>query len=179
MQKLQGIIHLVIFKNRYGGFFIMMMWLRNPRNVKTITLAVAAIFVVSVFIMGANSMTGQASAAPASSIAVVDMERVRAQSTDFNDAVKKFQDVQIQAEEDFKKNGANLSDVERQKYQQQLIERIKKSESDISSAWDLKLSGAVKKAADSKGYNVVVAKDNVLYGGSDITDEVIKVLNSK
>ena len=157
----------------------MMMWLRNPRNVKTITLAVAAIFVVSVFIMGANSMTGQASAAPASSVAVVDMERVRSQSTDFNDAVKQFQDVQMQAEEDFKKNAAALSADEKQRYEHQLVEKIKKSESDISSAWKLKLGGAVKKAADSKGYTVVVAKDDVLYGGSDITDEVIKILNSK
>ena len=157
---------------------MMMMWLRNPRNVKTITLAVAAIFVVSVFIMGANSMTGQASAAPASSIAVVDMDRIAAQSTDYSDAEKKIQASQAQAEEDFKKNGATLSDEEKQRYEQQLVERLKKERNDIASAWELKLTGAIKKTADAKGYTAVLPRNVVLFGGSDITDDVIKNLNS-
>ena len=37
-----------------------------------------------------------------------------------------------------------------------------------------KINAAVKKVADAKGLTIVVEKSNVVYGGQDITDEVIK-----
>ena len=106
------------------------------------------------------------------------MDRIAAQSTDYSDAEKKIQASQAQAEEDFKKNGAALSDEEKQRYEQQLIERLKKERNDIASAWELKLNGAIKKTADAKGYTAVLPRNVVLFGGSDITDDVIKNLNS-
>ena len=79
--------------------FPMMMWLRNPKNVKTITLMIAAIFVLGIAFTGVSSFTGQASAAPSSSIGVVDMEAVRAQSTDFAAASEQMKKEEEKAQE--------------------------------------------------------------------------------
>ena len=37
-----------------------------------------------------------------------------------------------------------------------------------------KVTAAVKAVADAKGLAIVIDKGNVVYGGQDITDEVIK-----
>lgn len=41
---------------------------------------------------------------------------------------------------------------------------------------DLGITKAVEKAAQEQGYNVVLAKGTVLYGGDDITQEIQKVI---
>lgn len=158
----------------------MMMWLRNPKNVKTITIAIAAIFILGVAFTGVSSFGNQASAAPASSVAVVDMQQVFMQSTDYRTAEEAFQKEQVQAQEDFKTKTAGMTtDAEKQEYGEQLGQRLRQKQEEILGAWEKKLDSALKKAADSKGYSVVMDKARVLYGGTDITAEVIKQLNGK
>ena len=41
------------------------------------------------------------------------------------------------------------------------------------------IDAAVKKIADNKGLAVVIAKDAVVYGGQDITDDVVKEITKK
>ena len=41
-----------------------------------------------------------------------------------------------------------------------------------------KIEAAIKKVADKKGLAVVVEKSTVVYGGTDITDEVAKSLQA-
>ena len=41
-----------------------------------------------------------------------------------------------------------------------------------------KIEAAIKKVADKKGLSVVVEKSTVVFGGSDITDEVAKALQT-
>ena len=41
-----------------------------------------------------------------------------------------------------------------------------------------KIEAAIKKVADKKGLSVVVEKSTVVFGGSDITDEVAKALQA-
>lgn len=159
----------------------MMMWLRNPKNVKTITIAIAAIFILGVAFTGVSSFGGsQVSAAPASSVAVVDMQQVFMQSTDYRTAEEAFQKEQVQAQEDFTTKTAGMAtDAEKQEYGEQLGQRLRQKQEEILGQWEKKLETALKKAADSKGYAVVMDKSRVLYGGTDITAEVIKQLNGK
>lgn len=159
----------------------MMTWLRNPKNVKTITLVVAAIFVLGIAFTGVSSFGNTASAAPAaSSIAVVDVRQVSAESADYqalNDALNKEY---AQLQSDFEAKSATMkTDNEKQEYFQQLQQRLAQKESELGAQWAKKLDAAIKKAAESKGYTVVLRKTDVLYGGADITAEVIKQLNGK
>ena len=157
----------------------MMMWLRNPKNVKTITLMIAAIFVLGIAFTGVSSFTGQASAAPSSSIGVVDMDAVRAQSTDFAAANEKLSKEEEAVRADFVANSANMDENAKQAYAQQLQQRLANKEAELSADWGKKLETAIKSVADSKNLSVVMAKNLVLTGGTDITAEVIKKINGK
>ena len=158
----------------------MMMWLRNPKNVKTITLAIAAIFVLGIAFTGVSTFGGKVSAAPASPVAVVDMNKVANESADFKAANDAFQKEQMQAQEDFKTKSATMTtDNEKKEYADQLTNRLKQKEAQIFGAVADKFDAAVKKVADSKGYSVVIDKSRVIYGGTDITEDVMKQMNGK
>lgn len=157
----------------------MMMWLRNPKNVKTITLMIAAIFVLGIAFTGVSSFAGQASAAPSSSIGVVDMNAVRAQSTDFAAAQEQLTKEATQLQTDFDSKSANMNDNEKKEYFQQLQERLGTKEQELSNDWTKKLKAAIKSVADSKNLSVVLDKNQVLNGGTDITADVVKIMNGK
>ena len=159
--------------------FPMMMWLRNPKNVKTITLMIAAIFVLGIAFTGVSSFTGQASATPSSSIAIMNMNAVRAQSTDFAAAQEQLSKEAAQLQTDFDSKSANMNDNEKKEYFQQLQERFAAKETELSNDWAKKLEAALKSVADSKNLSVVMDKNQVLTGGTDITAEVVKKINGK
>lgn len=84
--------------------------------------------------------------------------------------------------QDAQKNGKSKADLEKmtKKFETEL-----KPKKEAVEALDKELSGRLKKkiettiqdVAKAKGYAVVVDKQVVLYGGDDITDDVLKKLN--
>ena len=151
----------------------MMQQLRNPKNVKMISLFVAAIFVLSCFAvtLQQGAFTSIASAAASeSAIGVVNYQMLLAQSPDIagvQDAMK--QEVATQ-QKNFDEKSKDMNDTEKQRYYQQ--------EKELMEPVFQKIEAAIKKVADKKGLAVVVEKNTVVYGGLDITDEVAKTLQS-
>ena len=164
-----------------AGIFIMMQQLRNPKNVKMISLFVAAIFVLSCFAvtLQQGAFTSIASAAASeSAIGVVNYQMLLAQSPDIagvQDAMK--QEVAAQ-QKNFDEKSKDMNDTEKQRYYQQLQEVIANKEKELMEPVFQKIEAAIKKVADKKGLAVVVEKNTVVYGGLDITDEVAKTLQS-
>ena len=159
----------------------MMQQLRNPKNVKMISLFVAAIFVLSCFAvtLQQGAFTSIASAAASeSAIGVVNYQMLLAQSPDIagvQDAMK--QEVAAQQKNVDEKN-KDMNDAAKQRYYQQLQEVIANKEKELMEPVFQKIEAAIKKVADKKGLAVVVEKNTVVYGGLDITDEVAKTLQS-
>ena len=159
----------------------MMQQLRNPKNVKMISLFVAAIFVLSCFAvtLQQGAFTSIASAAASeSAIGVVNYQMLLAQSPDIagvQDAMK--QEVAAQ-QKNFDEKSKDMNDTEKQRYYQQLQEVIANKEKELMEPVFQKIEAAIKKVADKKGLAVVVEKNTVVYGGLDITDEVAKTLQS-
>ena len=154
----------------------MMQQLRNPKNVKMISLFVAAIFVLSCFAvtLQQGAFTSIASAAASeSAIGVVNYQMLLAQSPE--DAMK--QEVAAQ-QKNFDEKSKDMNDTEKQRYYQQLQEVIANKEKELMEPVFQKIEAAIKKVADKKGLAVVVEKNTVVYGGLDITDEVAKTLQS-
>ena len=71
-----------------------------------------------------------------------------------------------------------MYDTEKQRYYQQLQERLSNKEKELMDPVLKKIETTIKKVADKKGLSVVVDKNTVVYGGLDITDEVSKALQS-
>lgn len=159
----------------------MMQQLRNPKNVKMISLFVAAFFVLSCFAvtLQQGAFTSIASAAASeSAIGVVNYQMLLAQSPDIagvQDAMK--QEVAAQ-QKNFDEKSKDMNDTEKQRYYQQLQEVIANKEKELMEPVFQKIEAAIKKVADKKGLAVVVEKNTVVYGGLDITDEVAKTLQS-
>lgn len=122
-----------------------------------------------------------------SKIAVVDVNRVVSNSSQVM-ALKKEQN--LKNEELQKWLTTARADVEKQKTQEGKEKLAKKYDSDFAKkqqaiqkdytdklqAIDKDISGVIAKTAKDKGYDVVLAKGVVLYGGDDITNTISKLI---
>ena len=140
----------------------MMQQLRNPKNVKMISLFVAAIFVLSCF-----AITVQQGSFSSLS-----------QSPDIAGVQEAMKEEIATQQKNFDEKSQNMNDTEKQRYYQQLQEVIANREKELMEPVFQKIEAAIKKVADKKGLAVVVEKNTVVYGGLDITDEVAKTLQS-
>ena len=149
----------------------MMQKLRDPKNVKMISLFVAAIFVLGCFALtltqsGVNSVASAASSE--SAIGVVNYQMLLSQVPDLQNVQTSMKQEIDNAQKDF----------DEQRYYQQLQERLSNKEKELMDPVLKKIETTIKKVADKKGLSVVVDKNTVVYGGLDITDEVSKALQS-
>ena len=159
----------------------MMQKLRNPKNVKLVSLFVAAIFVLGCFALTLTQSGMSSSAAAATSesaIGVVNYQAVVSQSPELAVMQKTMQAEVETAKKDFETNSASMNDAEKQRYYQQLQERLANKQNELMEPVLKKAELAIQKVADKKGLSVVVEKSTVVFGGVDITEEVVKNLQS-
>lgn len=160
----------------------MMQKLRNPKNVKLISLFVAAIFVLGCFALsitqsGLGSNVAQA-AASESAIGVVNYQMLVAQSPELQNVRTSMKAEIESAQKDFDEKSKSMNENEKQRYYVQLQERIGNKEKELMEPVLKNVEAKIKKVADKKGLSVVVDKSSVIFGGVDITDEVAKELQS-
>lgn len=159
----------------------MMQHLRNPKNVKLVSLFIAAIFVLGCFALSVTqSGFGKVASAATSesAIGVVNYQMLVTQSPDLA-KIRSAMEAEVEsAKKDFDEKSASMNDQEKQRYYQQLQERIANKEKELMDPLLKNIEAAIKKVADKKGLTVVVEKNNVVYGGVDITDEVSKSMQS-
>ena len=159
----------------------MMQKLRNPKNVKLVSLFVAAIFVLGCFALSVTqSGFGKVASAASSesAIGVVNYQMLVSQSPDLasvNDAMNK----EIKAAQDeFNEKSKTMNEAEKRRYYTQTQERLANKQKELMDPVLKKIEAAIKKVADKKGLAVVVEKSTVVFGGVDITDEVAKSMQS-
>ena len=75
---------------------------------------------------------------------------------------------------EFEEKAKTLNQEEQQRYYMQLQERLANKERELMVPLMDKINAAIKKVATTKGLSVVVDKQSVIYGGTDITEDVIK-----
>ena len=120
-------------------------------------------------------------------VAIVDVPQVVSASPQVQ-ALKKEQ--QAKAEELVKfiekarKDVAGISDANKkkaaeEKYTKELQQKREKIEADYATklkAIDTSISSQIASTAKAKGYNLVLSKGIVLYGGKDITADIVKIV---
>ena len=152
----------------------------EKKQVKIISVLIALVFVGSVVALALTQTGGIASAASSGSVGVVedysvlitkhpDFESMRTQMQNFTEEVRK----------DFEEKSAGMNDQEKQDYYRQCQQRLQQKEQEIMEPVMKSIEDAVKKVADNKGLAVVITKAAVVYGGQDITDDVVKNLTKK
>lgn len=148
----------------------------EKRQIKMITLSIVAFFVLSIvgIAMSQNEQLQVAGAAPASSVGVVDWQALMAQHPDMAAAEAELQAAAEEAQKNFDEKSVSMNDKEKQDYYVQLQQSLGVKQQSLLEPIMKKVEDAIKKVADKKGLSVVVEKNQVVYGGQDITADVVK-----
>ncbi|MCE5285666.1 MAG: OmpH family outer membrane protein [Pelosinus sp.] len=142
-------------------------------KLKTIILSAFVLFAVIAF---ANPVTTYAAQLP---IAVANYQQLINQHPDMAQANETYKAAVKQAQDEYKEKSANMSDDEKKAYSQKLDQELQQKKIELLNAIRDKVNAAVKEVADSKGIAMVIDKSVDIYGGQDITDDVLKKITGK
>ncbi|MBR5914509.1 MAG: OmpH family outer membrane protein [Selenomonadaceae bacterium] len=148
----------------------------EKKQVKIVSVLIALVFIGSVVALALTQSGGIASAAPSSTVGVVDMNKVMMEHPDMKAAQDKLKAEFDTAQKDFSERESGMSDAEKESYYRQIQERLANLENEEMEKLLKKVEDVVKQVADAKGLSIVVAKAAVVYGGTDITQDVISRL---
>ena len=146
----------------------------EKKHIKIFSIFIAVVFIGSCVAIGVSQMgsTGVASAA-SSAVGKIDYRQAMAQSPDLQAANDQMQQAVEDAKKDFEEKSAGMSDQEKQDYYQQTQSRLQ----DLIEPIQKKIEEQVKAVAEAKGLSVVLDSNAVVYGGQDITQDVIRKLS--
>lgn len=150
----------------------------KKKNVKIFSAAVALIFVLSIAAIAVMQMGNPVNAAPSSNIGIVDMSKVFApDNADLQNAQKEMQQASQDMQKKFEEQSASMNDEQKGQLYQTMQGEMAKKQEEIQKGLKDKVDNAVSSVASTKGLSLVVDKRVVLYGGTDITDQVAKQLS--
>jgi outer membrane protein len=135
-------------------------------NKQRLLFVIAAMVAVALLLGGCSAGTG--------AVGILDVNKVMSDSP----KVKQFQDqLNTKAKElsdQLEKDKASLSADEFQKKQEAAYGDFLKIKQDLEGQVDASIKDAVSAVAQEKKLGVVLYKNSVAQGGTDITDDVIK-----
>ncbi|WP_196593088.1 OmpH family outer membrane protein [Pectinatus sottacetonis] len=153
----------------------------EKKQIKIISFVIAAVFVLSIAAIGISQYdSGIASAASSSNVGIVDYRQLISSSPQLAAARQQMQTEQKKAEEDFKAKAANMDDKQKSEYALKIREDMMKKQKELLNPIVETVKANVQSVADAKGLAVVLDKSSVIYGGQDITQDVLnKMQKSK
>lgn len=148
----------------------------EKKQIRIISVLVALVFMGSVVALALTQSGGVASASGSSSVGVVDYRQVMGQHPDLQSANTQMQQAITEAQKEFEEKSAGMSEQEKSDYYQQTQQRLQQKQQELIEPVQKSVEGAVKSVADARGLSVVLEKSTVVYGGQDITQDVVKKL---
>lgn len=146
----------------------------EKKQVKIISILIALVFVGSVVALAlTQSGSGIVSAAGNSNVGTVDYRQIMAQHPGLQKANEDMQAELANAQKEFEEKSKDMNDQQKEEYYAQTQQRLQQKQKDLIEPMENSVEEAVKKVADARGLTVVIDKNAVVYGGQDITQEVI------
>jgi outer membrane protein len=143
-------------------------------------IMVAVLFLLGVAgVLGLNTTPTYAAGQASSVVGVVNYQLLVSQHPDMVAAQQTIVEAAKQAKSDFDAKSPKLSDPDKQALYQKLQLALQQKSQEILAPINNKVMAAVKSVADAKGLKVVVDKGSAIYGGQDITADVMKVITGK
>jgi outer membrane protein len=149
----------------------------EKKQVKIISVIIAVLFIGSVVALALTQSGGVASAAGNSAVGVVDRDQVLSQHPQAADVDTQMRTAINEVQKDFEEKSAGMNDQEKQDYYRQCQQRLEQKRIELTDPILKSIDDAIKSVADAKGISVVIDKVVVIYGGTDITQDVIKKLS--
>lgn len=149
----------------------------EKKHVKIFSVAIAAVFIGSIIALALTQLSGMGLASAAStSVGVIDYRQVMSASPELQDANSAMQLAVEEAKRDFEEKSASMNDDEKAAYYQETQDKLQKRQQELFEPIQKKINSEVKTVAETKGLSVVLDKGTVVYGGQDITQDVMRRL---
>ncbi|MGQ0568925.1 MAG: OmpH family outer membrane protein [Armatimonadota bacterium] len=146
-------------------------------DARKIVIAVGVIVIVAV---AAVLVTRQATALGQSfSIGYVEMQRALDSHPRKASSERALQEFFQAKQREFQQRSKGMTAFQRQELDRKLQQQILEKRNDLLGGLDKEIRTAVETAAKQTGVTVVLDRTVVLYGGTDLTDTVIKTVTGK
>lgn len=145
--------------------------------IKIVALVLAVTFLLSVVTVVTGNPSSEA--AKGSDIGYVNMQEIFAAHPETAKARTTLAQETSKAEKEFTEKKKGLNQEQQEALLQQYREQLAQKEQELTSQVMEKIDAQIAEAAKSKGLSVVLEKQNVFYGGVDVTQEVIAKAQGK
>ena len=151
----------------------------EKKQVKIFSVVIAAIFIGSVVAIALTQTGNIASAASSSNVGVVEYDQIMVQHPEMKNLDEQLRASIADIKAEFDEKSAGMNDQEKADYYMQCQQRLAQKQQELLSPIENAVQAAIKKVADKKGLAVVIDKAAVIYGGQEITADVIAELGKK
>ncbi len=121
----------------------------------------------------AEALAAKSQDKQAAAVGYVDRQQVFRSYPGIQDILKEIQTLREAAQKDYDTRGKDLPDAERKALNDTLAREEAQKEDALMKPVGDKIEAAIKAVAGEKGLTVIVDAGSVLYGGMDITADVI------
>ena len=149
----------------------------QKKTVKIVSVLIALVFVGSVVALALTQSGSGIASAASSNVGVVDMRQVYSQHPQTQSMQSEMQKAAADAQKEFEEKSKNMNDQEKNDYYQQTMQRLQQKQQELTEPIEKDVEDKVKTVAQAKGLSVVLLKDTVVYGGTDITQDVVNKLS--
>jgi Outer membrane protein len=122
---------------------------------------------------------GGAAEAAGDVIGVVEHQTIMAAHPDMESVFTRIQADQADAQKDYDTNTTTMTPEQKEEYIVKLQQELVRKEIEYMNPIGTSIDAAIAKVAEKRGITMVFPKAQILYGGIDITDEVVKELQKK
>ena len=156
----------------------MMRMMNNKANVKIFSIVIATVFIIGIGALAYTQMATPSGNSRPTTTGPTDTSRMQSPDNPFlappPQELMSYQS-KLQQETQAKIDAAQ-DDATKQKLVEEMRQNLAKKDQEIAKSIQDIAMEAAKAVGDGKGLSVVMSKDTVLYGGVDITDQVLKKL---
>jgi Outer membrane protein len=136
------------------------------------------LFAALLLVLNFSCVPAQAAPTPAAA-GVVNFTYLIDHHPDTPTANQTLQVEQDNLKKEFMEKSANLSDSEKRELDRQFSQRLEQKRQELLKPIVDKLMAAVQEVANAKKLSIVVDKRQVVWGGIDITQDVLAKVNGK
>ena len=141
------------------------------------TLTAITLFAITFFVCGllapVPALAAKAKDKPEAGVGCVNRQQVFTAYPGIEDLMNRVQSMRNEAQKDYDTNAKDLPATDKKAYSDKLALQEAQREDELMKPVSDKIEAAIKAVAEAKGLTVIVDATTVVYGGTDITADVI------
>ena len=154
--------------------------IRNKRKVDVIMKRILLAAITVMAFLGTFTFAGTPNMAGAAEATVgyVNMDAVFEACPGTNEAAVELRQLQATLQKQFEEESPPLDDAAKAKLEQELNAKLAKRQQELMDPIQKRISRAIRQVAQEKGIPQIVKAEVILYGGKDLTKDVITAVKA-